>query len=585
VLLLIGWLRRERVGKEQLLEIVPYLGLGVGMGLLTVWWERYHQGTQGQLFTMGLLDRVLVAGRGIWFYLYKLAWPAKLTFSYPRWVISAADPLAYLWLLALCGLGWWAWQVRARAGRGPLAALAFFMVTLGPVLGFVMLYTFRYTFVADHYQYLACIGPIVLVAASIERAPLGQAAALRRPAEVVLLIVLGVLTWRQSATYKTEETLWLATLERNPASWLARNDLGDLYASQGRMADGLAEYQASLQITDADYEVHNNLGGALLHLGHPQEAIAEYENAIRLYPADGELHYNLGFALLGQGKRERAIDEFNQALQLNPKQEDARNSLGIALAQEGKPDEAIADFRQVLQADPDNAGAHGNLGMALLGEGKTPEAIAEFNEAIRIDPDGADAHYNLGNALLQTGQAGQAVAEYREALQSDPANTNVLGNLGVALLREGRAADAVAEFRLALQANPNLAQTHNDLGSALLESGDVAGAAAEFGKALQIDPHDLEAAENLAGALVREGRGEAALPIALQVNQATGGANPRVLRTLAAAQAQAGQFSNAVQTAQQALQLAQSRSDAAMANALAQDIKNYQAGHPSAESP
>ena len=113
---------------------------------------------------------MLIASHALWFYAGKLLWPANLTFSYPRWTISASDPLTYGWLLATFALGWVIWRLRRWTGRGVEVAAVFFAATLSPMLGFVMLYTFVYTFVADHYQYMACLGPLALAAAGLTMA-------------------------------------------------------------------------------------------------------------------------------------------------------------------------------------------------------------------------------------------------------------------------------------------------------------------------------------------------------------------------------------------------------------------------------
>src|SRR6266853_1543120 len=166
-LLLILWSQKKPINKRRLSQVVPFLIMGIGMGLLAVWWERYHQGTRGVLFALGPIERLLIASRAVWFYLSKLIWPSNLTFIYPKWNISPAYPLDYAWLLTgivLCAVIYF---MRRYVGRSVEVAAAFFVATLSPVLGFIMLYTFRYTFVADHYQYLACIGPIALVSAGI----------------------------------------------------------------------------------------------------------------------------------------------------------------------------------------------------------------------------------------------------------------------------------------------------------------------------------------------------------------------------------------------------------------------------------
>src|SRR5205814_911266 len=85
-LLLILWLQKKPITKARLLQIVPFVVLGAGMGLLTMWWERYHQGTHGAHFALGPIERILIASHAVWFYLGKLFWPSKLTFIYPKWV-------------------------------------------------------------------------------------------------------------------------------------------------------------------------------------------------------------------------------------------------------------------------------------------------------------------------------------------------------------------------------------------------------------------------------------------------------------------------------------------------------------------
>src|SRR5436190_3405627 len=166
-LFLILWLQKKRIDWRRVLQIVPFVVLGLTMGLIAVWWERYHVGTRGTMFALGPLERLIVATHAACFYLGKLFWPAKLTFIYPQWTLDPNTPFSYIWLVAgivLCAAIYFA---RRYAGRSVEVAAVFFVATLSPVLGFIMLYTFRYTFVADHYQYVACIGPIALVSAGL----------------------------------------------------------------------------------------------------------------------------------------------------------------------------------------------------------------------------------------------------------------------------------------------------------------------------------------------------------------------------------------------------------------------------------
>jgi tetratricopeptide (TPR) repeat protein len=428
-LLLILWLKRKPIGWVRLAQTAPFFGLSLVMGLLTMWWERYHQGTQGTLFAMTWLQRVLVASHAFWFYLGKLVWPVNLTFSYPRWTINPADVSSYLWLAAaaaaLVGVVYF---TRRFQGRGVAAALLFFVVTLSPVMGFIMLYTFRYTYVADHYQYVACIGPLALAAALMEgrrkkaegrmrnsdASPLiplprkgrrkkeeGRSAEtdpqmaaifhlpfslfpLLSPLFYLLPVVLGVLTWQQCGMYADAETLWRVTLARNPDCEMALVNSGNLLAYQGQTTKAIQNYQRALQLDPNDAEAHCDLGGVLAHQGQFTEAMEHCEQALQLNPDDAQARNNLGFALASQGNWNQAVLDFERAVALNPKYADAQVNLGVALAKLGRWAEAIRHYEQALQVKPDFADAHFNLGVALAHQGKLNEAVPQFQETLNL---------------------------------------------------------------------------------------------------------------------------------------------------------------------------------------------------------
>src|SRR5216110_4048016 len=236
------------------------------MGLVAVWWERYHQGTHGPLFALSPLERTLVASHAVWFYLGKLLWPSNLIFIYPKWTIAATRALDYTWLLAGVALCFVIYLARRYLGRGVEVAAVFFVATLSPVLGFIMLYTFRYTFVADHYQYLACIGPIALVSAGLVNLAdmLKHYRVFILTAALCVVAVLAALTWRQAAMYGDIETLWRTTLARNHDCWMAHNNLGIVLFQKGEINEAIANYRAALQMQPDSWDAEYNLGTALV---------------------------------------------------------------------------------------------------------------------------------------------------------------------------------------------------------------------------------------------------------------------------------------------------------------------------------
>src|SRR5256886_3558983 len=397
-LLLILWLQKKSINWERILQIAPFFLLGLGIGLVTVWWERYHQGTRMAVLALGPVERILVASRAVWFYLGKLIWPSNLTFIYPRWTIVSTHSLAYAWLLAGAGLCAVIYFVRRYVGRGVEVAAAFFVATLSPVLGFIMLFTFRYTFVADHYQYLASIGPIALASAGVA----SLAGAFKGSRQLILgtalcvIVTLAVLTWRQSAMYGDIESLWRTTLVRNPACWMAYNNLGNVLLSQAnRIPEAMDLFKQSLRINPDNAEACYNLGNALFLTGRTSEAIDQYKQAMGIFPNFAKAHNNLGNALFQTGRTSEAIDQYEQALRINSRYADAHNNLGTALFQTGRTSEAIDQYKEALRINPNDTNALSNLGAALGQMGRISEAIEQLKAALRINPKDIVTQNNL----------------------------------------------------------------------------------------------------------------------------------------------------------------------------------------------
>jgi tetratricopeptide (TPR) repeat protein len=590
-LLLVLWLQGKPVDRVRVLQVLPFLALGVGMGLVTVWWERYHQGTEGEMFSFGPVERVLMASHAVWFYLGKLVWPVNLTFSYPRWTINSADPLAYGWLAAGLGLGVVIYFVRRSAGRGVEVAALFYVATLSPLLGFIMLYTFRYASVADHYQYVASIGPIALAAAGVTRALVSfeQRKPFLKPAlGGALLLVLGLLTWRQCGMYADIETLWRATIARNPHSWMAYNNLGNALKREGRVDEAIIQYKRTLEIRPSHAEAHNNLGNALVQKGQVDEAITCYQKALNINPGYAEAYNNLGNALVQKGQVDEAITCYQNALNINPGYAEAYNNLGNALVQKGRMDEAITCYQKALNINPGYAEAHYNLGNAFLHERRVDEAIRQYQSALEIKPDFTEVHIKLGGALLQKGQVNEAVMHLKKALDIRPDYAMAHACLGVALLQKGQVDEAIIYFQKAVELEPLNAEFHDHLGYALLQKGQLDEAITHLQEALKIKPDYPDAGFNLARvawllatspkASVRNGI--KAIALVGQVEQLSSGRNPVINMTLAAAYAEAGRFADAVATAERARSLAAQQGNASLADVLGKQIKLYQAGTP-----
>ena len=156
-LLVVFWWRRGQLSwRRDALPLIPWFSLGATVGLFTGWVERTVLGAEGAEFVFSPVDRILIAGRATWFYLVKLLWPSDLMFVYPRWRVEASVWWQFLFPLGVVALTVLLWKVRAWS-RGPLACWLLFVIALFPILGFMNVYAFQYSFVADHWQYLASL--------------------------------------------------------------------------------------------------------------------------------------------------------------------------------------------------------------------------------------------------------------------------------------------------------------------------------------------------------------------------------------------------------------------------------------------
>jgi tetratricopeptide (TPR) repeat protein len=556
-LLVVFWWQRGKLSwKQDVLLLIPFFAAGIAAGLFTSWMERSFIGAQGSEFSFSFLERCLIAGRAIWFYLGKLFWPADLIFSYPRWKISQTLGWQYLFPAAAALLLGALWVLR-RWARGPLAALLFFIGTLFPALGFFNVFPFKYSFVADHFQYLACSGPIVAASIGIHTIfrRFGEwRLAWERVLGTVLLAALALLTWQQSRMYTDMETLWRTTIDRNPDCWLAQNDLGAILYDRGQMDQAIIRFRSSLAIQPENAEAQNNLGTALDKKGQLDEAIMRFRKALAIRPAFAEAHRNLGNTLLRQGQVDAAILEFQKAVAIRPDMAQLHNTLGTALLQKGQVDQAIMEFQQTLELHPDDAQAHYDLGVALRQKGQVDEAIFEFQKAAGIRPDFAEARNNLGNCLLQ----------------------------------KGRVEEAVTHLNKALEIQPDYAQAHYNLGNALLQKGQVDEAILQFQRLLALQPESAEARRSLANIAWRLAtspnpslrNGTKALELARKTDQLAGGNDPMLAAILAAAYAEAGRFDQAVTAARRALQLATGQNNTAMVSAIQAQLNGYQVGSP-----
>jgi protein O-mannosyl-transferase len=395
ILVILWWKRGTLSFKDDALPLAPFFGFSVVFGLFTAWMERKFIGAQGSDFNFSFVERTLIAGRAIWFYVGKLVWPDDLTFIYPRWQVSQSIWWEYLFPAAVLVLLAVLWRLRTWS-RAPLAVLLLFIGTLFPALGYANIYPFLFSFVADHFQYLACIFPLTLAAAAIASGPRSV-----QWASVALVAILGFLSWQQSAMYVDMKTLWEVTIAKNPDCWMCYSNRGFGLLQEGRYDDAILDFEAALRVKPDYAYAQNNMGMALLQKGHPDQAEPHFQKALEIKPDYAEPYDNLGTILWDRGQVDAAIADLEKAVKINPDYSDAHFNLGLAFQARGDADGAIGHFLKAIAIKPEDPEAHRGLGDALMRKGKTAEAIVQFQQALAIRPDYGDAKVDLDNASRQ----------------------------------------------------------------------------------------------------------------------------------------------------------------------------------------
>jgi len=399
ILCLFVWWKESRRHWRSLIMVAPFFLVSVIAAVASIVTQRLLlANANDSQWTATWAARLASAGNATWFYLWKLLWPYPLIAIYPRWEIDPDQWTSYLPLMAMVMISLILWFYRASWSRPYFLSLGFFLAALLPVLGLVNMSFLHYSQVADHFQYLASMGPLALAGAGLFSL---ADRIIPRPkwfASILgmgMLLTLGLVSWQRAWVFQNEEALWTDTLLKNPNCWLGYNNLGWALFNQGRVDQAIDLFRKSLAINPAYAEAHNNLGAALSTESRQTEAMAEYREAFRIKPDYAQAHYNLGVSLDATKQVKEAVSEYQKAVEIRPDYAEAHYNLANSLVNLGQADAAIAEYQTALKIDPDYVEAHNNLGIALLQKGLTDAAVIQFQEVVRLEPQNSQAQSNL----------------------------------------------------------------------------------------------------------------------------------------------------------------------------------------------
>jgi len=363
-------------------------GLLAGWLLLAVPIVYYGRKFQhlGPVFRPPLPIRPLLAGDAVSFYVYRLFWPARLAFDYgrlPKFVLAQSwrwltGPLPYV---AVVGL----WLARRRAGWLFWAA-GVFGVALLPVLGFLPFQFQQYSTTADHYLYVAMLGPALIVVWLIDR--YGRRAVLLG---AVLLVVLGIRTMLQTRVWHDSETLYEHALRVNPRSWVSHNNLGLLRKEAGRRDGALRHHKTAVALKPYYVEAHTNLGVLYREAGDNEAARRAFERALEIQPKDANALTNLGLIHADRGDNAAALACYELALKGEPDHVEARVNRGNVFYAQGDMAAAGREYERALSRiathGPRRAQVLKNLGLVHYSQARYDAALRLWEEALAIMPD------------------------------------------------------------------------------------------------------------------------------------------------------------------------------------------------------
>jgi tetratricopeptide (TPR) repeat protein len=405
-LLVVTWWKRGRILPRDWKAILPMIAIGIPLGLLTRSMESGLGVTLGFEWDPTPIMRALQAGRALFFYLGCLVWPVDLAFVYPRWEIDATAPLAYLPLAFALVLPALLYGLRGRIGRAPLAAFLIFAGTLAPVLGLLEVYYFRFSYVADHWQYLACIAPFALFAGAssriAERAG-SQTRALMQGCGLAVVIALACVSHLKSRDFESALTLWQEAVTKSPDSYLVRYNLGLELQQRDRLRDAMDAYRHALRIRPDSVAARVNMGLIESRQGNGRAAIAHYEEGLAIEPDNPRLLWNLGLALEAQGQPAEGLARLARSLEIrDPRpgaerhRADAHAQYASLLVKHGRPAQAVTEYRRALSAGPNQLGIRMTLARLLVELGRTREARRELEALLESQPNAPGARALLG---------------------------------------------------------------------------------------------------------------------------------------------------------------------------------------------
>jgi tetratricopeptide (TPR) repeat protein len=410
VLLLYHWTLKPLSIKKIAQRTGPFFTMSLVFGLITIWFQYTSAGASGREWSLTFIERTVNAGFVVWFYVQKLFVPIDLAFIYPRWNFNPGAGTSWVPHFMLSVVLFLVIYFRKRWGVYPVFAIGYYLVSLFPVMGFLNIYFLLYSFVADHYQYIAGQGIIALTVCGafsktnqlLVKFPKNIFLKYGAPtAGVTILCVLAFLTWSQQAIYQNPIALWKDTIEKNPNAWIAHNNLGNEYSRAGQFDLAAKSYSDTLKVKPNYAEAEDNLGLALLRLNRLEESKEHFLRATHLDPTIWQAHNNLGTIFGNQGNMREASQHFEAALKIDSGNFEIHNNLGLVYGALKKREKALMHFEFATQGKTNRHNVYLNIGNFFLEMGEDENALLNFRKALQYNPKFLEARKSIDKILTK----------------------------------------------------------------------------------------------------------------------------------------------------------------------------------------
>jgi tetratricopeptide (TPR) repeat protein len=566
------------------IEKLPLFAMAAAMSVVSIVTQR-GAGAMMDVQELAFSERLSNAAVSYLRYLAMMVWPANLSALYPLHPVGAVAGVAAGAVIVAISLA----AIRL-ARRMPYLFVGWFWYAgmLVPVSGISQVGSQAY---ADRYTYVTLIGIFIAIVWAVGDWLSRRSHVLRMGAGVAaagMIVACSIAAWFQVGYWRNTEALYGHALDVDPHNAQMHYNLATFYFEKGRYAEADPHFAAAVWLLPERSLCNWSLN--LAAEGRQDEAAKALREAARRSPNSADVHTATANVALLRGDVAMAEREATESLRLDPASATAHFALGRACAAQHRFDEAASHFRAVIGLT-DAADAHAHLALVLAQRGGSDEAIGEAEKAINANPNDPIAHEALGYAHLSAGRLDQAKQHFEAASRAYPSGegrkTTML-NLGLIAARQKRFDEAAADFREVLATDPADARANFQIGLIAQSKGDAAAAINYYRAALAANPASA-ARNNLAWILSTSPdaglrNGAEAVQI-LKAGKVSGEAPTDLLDTLAAADAEAGDFAGAVDAAERAVDSARREGKGKLASEIEQRLALYRRGKPYRESP